>query len=99
MKVSIHLCGRNSENSVLRWHLSVMKTKMRERHHLGLVLNLFFPSLLSPPQNPILFLNLAVDFALLKKSSLQLLVKSIQQNETPCFGGWLCVGFFLLVYF
>lgn len=49
MKVSIHLCGRNRGNSVLRWHLSVMKTKMRERHHLGLVLNLFLHTWCFPP--------------------------------------------------
>lgn len=37
---------------------------------------LVLPSLLSPSLNPILFLTLAVDFALMKKSSLQLLAES-----------------------
>lgn len=30
MKVLILHCGRNRENSELKWHLNVMKTKMKE---------------------------------------------------------------------
>lgn len=76
MKVSIHLCGRNRGNSVLRWHLSVMRTKMRERHHLGLVLNLFlhtwcFSLSLTSTCNLSLFLTLVMGFTLLNKSSHQ----------------------------
>lgn len=79
MKASIHLCGKNRGNSVLRWHLNVMKTKMRERHHLGLVFKLFFTtgvSLFLPftLQTPILFIPLTVDLALLKKLRLHLIV-------------------------
>lgn len=37
LRASIRLSGRNNASTELRWHLSAMRTRMREKHPQGLV--------------------------------------------------------------